>query len=61
VLKLSSLLSPSLLSSQVNITTHGQSVSLSWCQAPVSDPRPISSFLELFSDGVWFNDVGRPL
>jgi hypothetical protein len=27
------------------VTTDGQSASLSWCQAPVSDPRPIFPFL----------------
>jgi hypothetical protein len=30
------------LSGKINvITTDGQAVSLSWCQAPLSDPRPI--------------------
>jgi hypothetical protein len=33
--------------SQSYITTDGQSVSLSWCQAPIWGPRPISLFLSL--------------
>jgi hypothetical protein len=33
--------------SQSHITTHGQSVSLSWCQAPIWDPRPIFSLNSL--------------
>jgi hypothetical protein len=40
----------------------GQSASLSWCQAPISDPRPI--FLRhsvVILDCYGFVDVGRPL
>jgi hypothetical protein len=41
------------------ITIYGQSASLSWCQAPISDPRPIFSFfLYLFSYICGFNDAG---
>jgi hypothetical protein len=29
------------------VTTHGQSASLSWCQAPIWDPRPIFLLLYL--------------
>jgi hypothetical protein len=32
-------------SSQSYITTDSQSASLSWCQAPIWDPRPIFSIL----------------
>jgi hypothetical protein len=40
----------------------GQSTSLSWCQAPIFDPGPISfSFLKLILHGCGFVDVGRPL
>jgi hypothetical protein len=42
------------------ITTDGQSASLSWCQAPLSDPATnFSSFLGLFLDSYWFNNLGR--
>jgi hypothetical protein len=34
--------------SQNYITTGGQSASLSWCQAPIWDPRPIFLLLSLF-------------
>jgi hypothetical protein len=45
------------------IPTYGQSASLSWCQAHISDSRPIffSFFLQLFLDSYGFVDVGRPL
>jgi hypothetical protein len=33
--------------SQSYITTDGQSASLSWCQAPICDPRPIFPLLSL--------------
>jgi hypothetical protein len=40
------------------ITTDGQSASLSWCQAPISDPRLIfSSLFNYFLDSYGFPDV----
>jgi hypothetical protein len=48
------------VSSQSYITTDGQSASLSWCQAPIWDHRPIffSSLLYLFLGSYGFVDVG---
>jgi hypothetical protein len=43
-------------SRQSYVTTDGQSVSLSWCQAPVWGPR-----LCLLSDSFGVVDMGRPL
>jgi hypothetical protein len=31
----------------------------SWCEAPLSDPRPIFLPFFKFLDGFWFSDVGR--
>jgi hypothetical protein len=44
------------------IMTNGQSASLAWCQAPISDPRPILLLLFLSSlDSFRFVVVRRPL
>jgi hypothetical protein len=52
----------SLVSKSSYITTDGQSASLSWSQAPISDPRPICFFcIQLFLDSYGFSDVMRPL
>jgi hypothetical protein len=48
--------------SQSYVTTDSQSASLSWCQAPIWDPRPIFPLLSLIIfRQLRFLYVGRPL
>jgi hypothetical protein len=47
--------------SQSYITTDSLSVSPSWYQALIWDPRPIFAILDLFFDSFGFIDVERPL
>jgi hypothetical protein len=48
--------------SQSYITTDGQSASLTWCQAPIWDPRPVLSLLSLIIfRQLWVCWCGAPL
>jgi hypothetical protein len=55
------LRTPAKSKGQSYITEDSQSVSLSWCQAPIWDPRPIFPLSLIILDSCGFVDVGRPL